>query len=67
MLGTAQHKEIKIPKLTEIMNLRNLLNVNECQAWSVQKAVLKHTKSCLRGKGTKCRQSKGDTFSLLSV
>lgn len=36
-------------------SLRNLPNINVCQAYSFQKALLKRAKSYLQGKGTRYR------------
>lgn len=59
MPGTVQQK-IKSLAVAEVVkstkiSLRNLPNINVCQAYSFQKALLKHAKSYLHGKGTTYR------------
>lgn len=60
MPGTVQQKVkfltvAELVKSTKIISLRNLPNINVCQAYSFQKALLKRAKSYLQGKGTRYR------------
>lgn len=53
----------KAVRSTEIISLRNLPNINKGLAYSSWKALLKHMKSFLQGKGTRCRLNNGSCIS----
>lgn len=60
MPGTLQQKVkfltvAEVLKSSKIISLRNLPNINVCQAYSFQKALPKHAKSYLQGKGMRYR------------